>query len=471
MFHSYSVTGTTECKCYDWSEKIGHAKQIKLTCKASKDMTIKLVQYSEKSPRLIEGYFDGYCMDTQVGFRELPAKLVHVNTDEDILVRECSTCVSALVEKDLFNVPDGMTVYWCELLDEGQPEGAGSLVGNCWEICTSFVSGHLQPRIQMAMDIYKNTRVCPFEHQLATRICADEKSHFCSYVEPYVDHSCAGHKRYSQVAVALYVMSCFYAHDYDISDLIDGMENTFCLYESTNVNAFYEMTSAGAGSNDSPWLRFLKIARDLLTSEELKQCEDVAARYWRWKRMENKRHRDKIVKRANSEEEEEEEAEEIEPRSVATPYTPSEFKLALVRALYTCEYLAMAGQDASCFDEILSVCRRATEKLPELHLLESGRSTFMFDYDFDEMRRSDAFIALRKAQDVTRKQGTRLKTDRAKTQIAYTKIFFTDSPGIMRLPGYILNGLHQPMVRFNEFHLAEDEVGHKKKKKKKKKDG
>jgi len=480
MLYSYSICGDAESKCCDWSSHMPESKVIKMTHRHTPNSRFDLVQYSEQHPRLIEGYFDGFCVDTQVGIRILPASLLHIATNDKILVRECSTCVSALVEKDLFEIPDGKALYWCELDDS---DGA-VLTGDCWEIGTMYKSGHLQPRIQMTLDIYKNTRICPYEHSLATRICADEKAHLCNYLERFVDHSCKGHKRYSQVVVSLYVMSCFYAHDPEISGFMERVEEMFRLYESTSVNAYCDMLNSGASSNESPSLWFLKISRDVLTEEELRECDAISAKFWGWKKTEFKKQRKKIVdsmdgkEDGGGDEDDDDDDNAADEKVGASPFTQTEFKTALLRALFTEEYLSILEDRGFDSARVFDVCKLATNKLPPIKKLEhahlAGRNMVMFDYDTAEMKSSPVFKALDKEQSATRGRAAKLKTNRSATQIPYTKVFFLESPSLMQLPGYVLNAMHQPMTRFYDFHLRESEkplVKEKKKRKKKKEGG
>lgn len=446
MLHTYSITGEGE-GCYDWTQSDSaksYSARIQLTHRASPSI-IKLVKYQETEPRLIDKYFDESCVNTPVGIREVDASLLNM-TLKSVLARECATCVSALVEADIFQIPDDKTVYWCEV-EETSP---GVFEGDCWEYATSYVSCHLQPRIRFALDIYKDTRECPYEHPLATKICADEKRHLRAYLEQFIDPACTKTKRYSQVVVALYVMSCYYAHDYEITEIMERVEDILRNYESTSVSTFLDMLSSGAQTNAAPSLWFLKIARDNMTAEDLTACETLAEKFWGWKRAEYKKQRKKITK------EEIDEDDEVKAEGDST-FTPTQFKSALIRALFDEEYLSILEQREFCSDKILAVCRDAVKELPDLAKLPddptAGRSVPLLEYDFATARASTVFNALDSSQDRVRSKSVKLKTNRASTHIPYTKIFFLESPCVMKLPGNVLNGMHNPMTRFLDFHV------------------
>lgn len=450
MLYTYSISGEGE-PCRDWATTAkSHSARIVLTCQSS-ESKFKLIQFTETEPRLLEGYFSGECTDTSVGIREVDAKQLNVSLQGTVLARECSTCVSVLVETDIFEIPDGAAIYWCEVLETSQ----GVFEGNCWEYSTSYVSGHLQPRIRFGLDIFKDTRTCPFEHSLATKICEDEKKYLRNYLEKFTDPDCTKIKRYSQVVVSLYVMSCYYAHDYEITGMIERMEEIFRNFESTSVSAFWDMLSSGAQSNAAPSLVFLKIARDLMSEQDLARCETLAGKFWGWKRLEYKKQRKKITK---------EDIEDIDIEVGDSAYTPTKFKTELVQALFTEEYFAILERRDFCSDRVLAVCNKATEKLLDLAKLpedsNAGRSTPFLEYDMVTARASTMFKALDSEQMRTRSKSAGLKSERATTHIPYTKIFFLNSPCVMQLPGNVLNGMHNPMTRFLEFH-----AGKKKKKK------
>ncbi len=468
MLYSYSVSGGT-CQCTTTPPP-----RTPVTLEVQPPTTrIKLVKFLESAPCLLEGYASSPYVETQVGIRLVPAKLLNISLDEKILIRECSTCISALVEGDIFEIHEGKALYWCEVPD-GDPTR-----GECWEVSTTFLSGHLQPRIQMALDIYKDNRGYPFDHPHAINVLRDERGYIRERLEKYVDTACKGEKRYSQVVVALYVMSCSTAHSDEISEIFEEIEQLFLELESTSVATFHAMLSSGADSNMAPSLRFLKIARDLMSEEELAECDGISSKFWGWKKTKFKKQREKMVKGMRRDEEDGESAgddDETEEVVGDSKFTPLGFKIALLCAMFTEEYLCLRDRRDFSANRVIVVCKEATRTLPELEKRFpddplSGRHVPMHEYDLATLKSSKVFRQLFDEQ--ARRRGvSTLKTNRAVTHVQYTKIFFVDSPCVLKLPGHMMKDMHNPVTRFLGFYLrdGEEDVSKQRMKKTKKKE-